>query len=59
VSAQTSLLRAKIDYILAEYSLSRAMGYDLAHLIKEENTRMKQSSQRKNSVDAFLGVGNR
>ena len=33
VSAQISLVSAKVDYILYEYELRRMMGIDLANLI--------------------------
>ncbi len=33
VQAQSALVESKIDYIIAEYDLNKAMGYDLAELV--------------------------
>jgi outer membrane protein TolC len=58
VQAQVALLNSKIEYILAEYDLKKAIGFDLHYLISQEQREFPQSREdKKSSIDAFLGIG--
>jgi outer membrane protein len=58
VQAQVALLNSKIEYILAEYDLKKAIGFDLYYLISQEQHEMPRTMEdRKSSIDAFLGIG--
>jgi hypothetical protein len=50
-------VQAKINYIIAEYALRRAIGFDLAFMIREEEKIKKEQGPKKTSVNHFLGVG--
>jgi len=57
VQAKVDLVQAKISYILAEFELRKAIGYDLAFMIKEEQRLKAEKGRKKMSVNYFLGVG--
>ncbi len=57
VQAKVDLVQAKIAYILAEFELRKAIGYDLSFMIKEEQKLKKEKRGPKSSVNHFLGVG--